>query len=575
MNMLHCSPPLSLLPCPSLFPAMEQQDRPGQQQQQQQRTPQQYPRQGVPSASTGTPSSNSSPSPYSLSDLGSGEYAIATNTEAATNMTTAMHTAARSGSISSTSSVSGISYYHSPSPQPSYYATTPPTHHQSSYTASYLNPHSTAAQYAQAPRPRPVSRTRSYGYAHSSRSHSRSLSPSPHSSPAVRQASLNALAAAASPPVGFPSSSLGGGGGAGYACQQQQQRRPSQQQHKQPFSPHQSSLGQPANVLPAPASAFMTRPPVPFPSQFLPSYPALMALRTPSRPGWAERLSQRTVDRIISPYRRGDADPLSAVPATAWGDLGVLPQAVLDRVWSYLRYKDLIFLREVSRTARDTVDPQVAHRDDKYMFVREREDRLDEIERHQSTQKGRWGSAQQCRAPTRAACYFCYKVKPTTEFQGPTTQRHWVTVHADPATGKVHYIPIPDPEEEANEAPMATPGRRPSYAAPMDGSYGQFGSHNQQQQHQQQYASRGRSVTPSEGTKIHLRQYCIECGVEYGLHVPGELYKTWASEDSTRGAGQGKSKWICECENLPPRDRIHDLFLVEICSRCNRRASYR
>lgn len=257
-------------------------------------------------------------------------------------------------------------------------------------------------------------------------------------------------------------------------------------------------------------------------------------------------------------------------PTAAWGDLGVFPQAVLERIWSHLTYRDLIFLREVSRTARDTVDPQRAHRDDKYVFVREREARLDEIQRHQGTQKGRWGSAQQCRAPTQAACYFCYKVKPTTEFQGPTMQRHWVTVHRDPITGKVHYVPIADPDDEANAMPMAPPSRRPSYTTQMEGGYGQFGTHSQQH-----YAIRGRSATPVEGTRIHLRQYCIECGVEYGLHVPGELYKTWASEGATRGAGQGKSKWICECEDLPPRDRIHDLFLVEICSRCNRRASYR
>ncbi|KLU88506.1 hypothetical protein MAPG_07491 [Magnaporthiopsis poae ATCC 64411] len=567
MNMLHCPPPLLAFLHPSPFPVMSQSGQSDQQQQQQrQHAPQQYPRQGVPPCSAGPPSINSSPSSYSLSDPGGDEYAIAANAENTSNMATTIHTAARSGSISSTSSLGGISYYHSPSPLPSYYATTPPTHHRSLYMPSYLNPHSTAAQYAYLPRPRPASRTRSYGRSPSSRSHSRSLSPSPKPSPTAKQASLNALAAGASPPVPFPSSSLGGGGSILYAYQEQQPR-PSQQQ--QSFPQHQLSPSQPVDTLPAPAGGFMARPSVNFPSQSLPFHPALAALRTPSRPGCAERLSQRTANRVIAPYQKGHAHPSSMAPTAAWGDLRVFPQAVLDRIWSHLSYKDLIFLREVSRTARDTVDPQRAHRDDKYVFVREREDRLDEIERHQGT-PGRLSSAQQCRALTRAACYFCYKVKPTTEFQVPTAQRHWVTVHTDPMTGKIHYVPIPDPNEEANATPMAPPSGRSSYTTQMEGSYGQFGTHSQQH-----HTIRGRSATLAEATRIHLRQYCIECGVKYGLHVPGELYKTWANEVISKRDAPGKSVWICECNDLPPRNRIHDSVSDDFCRRCNKRASYR
>ncbi|KAJ1327697.1 hypothetical protein MN608_07028 [Microdochium nivale] len=53
---------------------------------------------------------------------------------------------------------------------------------------------------------------------------------------------------------------------------------------------------------------------------------------------------------------------------------------------------------------------------------------------------------------------------------------------------------------------------------------------------------------------IHLRRFCIPCGIQIGAHKPGPVFETKHSD---------KRRWICACH------RIHDSAASE-CSSCHR-----
>jgi hypothetical protein len=222
------------------------------------------------------------------------------------------------------------------------------------------------------------------------------------------------------------------------------------------------------------------------------------------------------------------------------------------------------------------VDPQRASRDDKYEFVREREDKIGDRSRRRGAggAEGEALAAGEAGLPLHAACFFCYAVKSTRLFQSPREQRHWVIVHVDPHTQKVSYTPINDDDEASASSRRSSYDWQQQQQQQQSGGYGQpevggMGGYGQQLVPQQ---LRARMSTPVNGTKISLPRYCMECGVRDGLHIPGELYSTWASEGARK---PDRRVWICECVNVPPRDRIHDLIKMDYCERCSARASFR
>lgn len=380
---------------------------------------------------------------------------------------------------------------------------------------------------------------------------------------------------------------------------------PSTEQQHHPHGP--SLLTQ---VTTASSSTLTLAPSVSFPSLSLPSHPALSVFqRVPQLQRQAVRLPQRTVERLIQPYR---SETEHERP------FGMLPKDVLDRVLRNVDYLTLIRARAVSRTCRNVIDPQLADREDKIGLVRDMENHP----RNCRTRSYGSGSAGPGNGiPYRVGCYFCFTVKDATLFEAPGNQKHYAVVWIDEARNKARYeglsnddprVPaLNDNEFRCGIKQISThrssaigetmrpggshgePGQDPAQSQVWRSSNMQLGGHSlynpqvadsesqqyyhhhhhhqhlQQHQIQQpQYISQNENQpkADSRAVVISLRRYCIECGVQNELYEPRSVFKDWTEK---------RKLWVCDCAKLPPLERIHNQEEEDFCAKCNVRASFR
>ncbi|KAI6371080.1 hypothetical protein MCOR25_004016 [Pyricularia grisea] len=475
-----------------------------------------------------TPSNHSSPSSYAVSDSGD-DRSYATS------------------AIRTEPSNHRFSPYSPPSIQvtaPSFYSPS------NGYSSGYALPHR---------RPYQDSRRKSYGA--SSRSTSSSLSPSPALSSPTRPRMPSIVKSESYFATGTDSS----------------------------YYPHAPS--QLAQVATASPSTPTLAPMISFPSLSLPLHPALaMFQRVPQLQRQVARLSQRTVERLIQPYRN---ESESERP------FGILPQEVLDRVLQHVDYWTLLHAREVSRTCRRVINPQLADREDKIRLVRDMENRP----RNCKTHSGGTGKAASCKGiPYKIGCYFCFTVKDSSLFETPGSQKLYAVVWIDNATKKARYEGladsdkrIPKPDDKDFKGGIKTiSGSQPSSTAETMGYGGGYGSPGQelaqsqvchypvtQPSQQSLYSPHNGSHQPQpyhnprlqphqqqqeHAVLISLRRYCMECGIQNNFYGPRSVIKSWIHE---------RRLWVCNCAKLPPIERIHEQAREDFCSRCNVRASYR
>lgn len=152
------------------------------------------------------------------------------------------------------------------------------------------------------------------------------------------------------------------------------------------------------------------------------------------------------------------------------------------------------------------------------------------------------------------ACYLCRRLKDLREFQcmpahssekgarrrGVGQKYEARVVAYNEATGEMWFEPLDWP----NAGSSAASSRRaslPASAAPaiVEGS--------------------------PVGMVISLGRYCIACGLQYGLHRPGDVIEDMAS-------GPHKRQWVCQC----PVDNLHPLDEPgRGCERCKMSPVYR
>ncbi|KKA26781.1 hypothetical protein TD95_003156 [Thielaviopsis punctulata] len=205
-----------------------------------------------------------------------------------------------------------------------------------------------------------------------------------------------------------------------------------------------------------------------------------------------------------------DVDMLSADESTM-SVFERLPAEINDMIFSHLDYKSRISLSQVSRFMNRSVNPQLAPFQDKFSFVmnaelnfrrhwpvicEDDEDDNGDIHEH----------------PGNFACYVCFRVR------GPN--------HFDDHQKEAYYLP---PQALSTQSP------------PLSGK---------------QFVVAPTAAVPQAQPTV-LRRYCIDCGIHFGLHKPGDVIITKDQKElrvcACRRTGPNTSEKQClHCQNSGP-----------------------
>jgi hypothetical protein len=209
-----------------------------------------------------------------------------------------------------------------------------------------------------------------------------------------------------------------------------------------------------------------------------------------------------------------------------------LPPELRLEIYSQLDYRSLISLSQVNNFFHQTVDPQMAHPADKFAFVMHAENFYSQ---HFP------GVVDGQEHPGNFACYICHRVREPGLFDAEQPHSIYLDVPgssledvgANPGTAH------DDEKQDEAKLEVAEPKSTAGTAT------------TDEPMHNVQKATAPTSPTtslkirqPLEGIRrqiqVTLRRFCIDCGVQKGLHNPGDLLITKLREEL----------WVCDCRKV-------------------------
>lgn len=236
----------------------------------------------------------------------------------------------------------------------------------------------------------------------------------------------------------------------------------------------------------------------------------------------------------------------SPTPQPSLSRLERLPVHILTRISYFLGYKNVIRLSMTSRRFNELRQKGWLKSDweDKFTFVLEQERKL--------RRKGGKGGASSSQFDDYA-CYMCFRIKDADDFANTTYLLDYAQVTSvDPHTDARRYrgLPSADPAETLDvrtQASVPSPYAEGSFASPTPSLLRLSG-------HQAPIPPPSLKYRPSQPGEVELlRNYCIRCGIESGLHPAGEAIETRLSK---------KRVWICLCGHQ------YNESQVERCATC-------